>query len=70
MMHAGTLTVRVYLHADEPGGPVQQRVQVKNRGFVVSDGTDLARAQLEVESAGLPGADLEVIDDAGGEAAG
>ncbi len=69
-MRAGTLQVRVYLHSDTPDGRTEQRVQVKDRGFVVYDGADLTRAQREAEAAGLPWADLEVADENGAAAAG
>ncbi|MFG1926834.1 hypothetical protein [Cryptosporangium sp. NPDC048952] len=69
MMRAGGLTVEVHLHSDTVDGRMQQHVRVKDRGYVVYTGPDLARAQSEAESAGLPWADLEVIDEHGGAAA-
>jgi hypothetical protein len=69
-MRAGGLTVEVYLHADTADGRTEQRVKVKDRGYVVYDGTDLAAAQREAAAFGLPWADLELVDEGGAAAAG
>ena len=70
MMRAGGWTVEVFLHSDTPEGPVEQLVQVKDRGFVVYRGNDLTRARFEAELGGLWWGELEIIDDSGAAAAG
>lgn len=63
MMRAGGWTVEVYLHAETPDGRIEQRVQVKDRGYLVYTGSDLAQAQREAEASGAPWADLKLVDE-------
>ncbi|MFG1928887.1 hypothetical protein [Cryptosporangium sp. NPDC048952] len=70
MMRADGWTVEVYLHSDTPGGWVAQHVQIKDRGYLVYAGPDLAQAQLEAEASGAPWELLKIVDDDGAPAAG
>ena len=70
LLHADGWTVEVYARRATPDAPAEQRVRVKNLGFVVYDGTDLTRAQLLLADAGIEWADLRPADDGGTAAAG
>ena len=63
-------TVEIYQRQVAPDSPPEQRVRVKNLGFVAYDGTDLTRARLMLEDAGIDWADLEYVEDGGAAAAG
>ncbi|GAA3390504.1 hypothetical protein [Cryptosporangium minutisporangium] len=63
-------TVEIYQRQVAPDSLPEQRVRVKNLGFVAYDGTDLTRARLMLEDAGIDWADLEYVEDGGAAAAG
>ena len=53
-----------------PGSLVEQRIRLKNLGFIVYEGTDLTRARLMLEDAGIHWADLQPVGNDGAAAAG
>ncbi|TQS42758.1 hypothetical protein [Cryptosporangium phraense] len=69
-MRTGGWTVEVFFQQDTSSSQRRQMVQVKDRGFVVYRGDDLVKAQRLAELAGLPWADLQLVDDSGAAAAG
>jgi hypothetical protein len=70
LLRADGWTVEVYTISRTFDDPGEQRIRLKNLGFVTYDGTDMTRARLMLEEAGIDWADLEFVEDGGAAAAG